>query len=72
MPTPIQEHAPAVLQNVMKSQKWKNFLKQIKEEVGNCSRQVAEDIRREGSLVDKMTNKQLITPSGSELGMGML
>ena len=62
----MQELAPIVLQKIMESPRWRDFVSDIKREVGLCSNQVADNIRSEGSLVERVTPTRLEQKSCQE------
>ena len=67
----MQDLAPGVLQKIMEGDTWRELVIRLRQEVANCSSEVADSIRREGGDLDKMALKSPIQPqhSGPE-GLG--
>ena len=73
----MQELAPGLLRNLTKERQWSEFVCQVRHELGDCSKQVADSLsvdqekeeeEEEGhsGLTEKMTQLQLAAGSGPE------
>ena len=64
----MQEMAPVLLRNLTKERQWSELVLSVRQEVGVCSRVIAESLTTEGEagLEEKMSQVQLTGGSGPE------